>query len=71
MTEPTIAMGFVKAFVDFAISRGADRQVLLQQSRIRPEELENDDGRLALVNYIDLIEAGTELCTSRTRIALW
>ena len=62
MTEPTIAMGFVKAFVDFAITKGADRQVLLQRSRIRPEDLENDDGRLALVNYIDLIEAGIELC---------
>jgi AraC-like DNA-binding protein len=62
MTEPTIAVCFVKAFVDFAVAKGADRQLLLQRSQIRPEDLENEDGRLPLVSYIELIEAGIELC---------
>ena len=62
MTKATIAVGFVNAFVDFAVGKGADRQALLQRSRIRPEDLDNDDSRLPLVSYIELLKAGIELC---------
>lgn len=62
MTEATIAVGFVNAFIDFAIAKGADRQSLLQRSRIRPEDLKNEDSRLSLVTYIELNKAAIELC---------
>ncbi len=62
MTEPTVAVGFANALIDFAISKGADRQSLLSQSRIRAEDLHNDDSRLSLVNYIELTKAAIELC---------
>lgn len=62
MTEATIAACFVNAFIDFAIAKGADRQSLLQRSRIRPEDLKNDDSRLALVSYVELKKAAIELC---------
>ena len=62
MTEPTIAVGFANALIDFAITKGADRQSLLQRSRIRPEGLNNDDSRLSLVSYIELNKVAIELC---------
>ena len=33
MTKPTIAAGYPKAFLDFAVSRGADRQALIERGR--------------------------------------
>jgi AraC-like DNA-binding protein len=62
MAEPTIAAGYPKAFLDFAAARGADRRVLLERSRIRPDYLEDQDSRIPLSKYLALMEAGVELC---------
>ena len=62
MTEATIGVCFVNAFIDFAIAKGADRQSLLQRAGIRPEDLKNDDSRLPLVGYVELNKAAIELC---------
>ncbi|HEY0380311.1 MAG TPA: AraC family transcriptional regulator [Pyrinomonadaceae bacterium] len=62
MAEPTIAAGYPRAFLDFAVSRGADRRVLLERSRIRPDDLEDQDKRVPLTNYMALMRAGVELC---------
>ena len=62
MAKPTVAAGYPKAFLDFAVSRGADRGTLIGRSGIRPEELEEQDNRVALSNYVALLEAGIELC---------
>jgi AraC-like DNA-binding protein len=62
MGNPTVAAGFPKAFLDFAVSRGADRRMLIERSNIHPDDLEEQDNRIPLANYIALLEAGVELC---------
>src|SRR5215213_8624805 len=62
MAEPTIAAGYPKAFLDFAVARGADRQRLIGQSGIRPEDIWEQDNRVPFTHYMALMEAGVELC---------
>ena len=62
MSEPTIATGFAEAFLQFAVARGADRQTLIEQSRLRPEDLTERDNRLPLATYLELMKAGIKLC---------
>jgi AraC-like DNA-binding protein len=62
MPNPTVAAGYPKALLDFAVSRGADRQVLIERSLIRPDDLEDQDNRIPLANYMALLKAGIELC---------
>ena len=62
MAEPTIAAGYPKAFLEFAVSRGADRRALLGRSRLRPDDLRDQDGRVPLSSYVALMGAGAELC---------
>src|SRR5258706_3692712 len=62
MANPTIAAGYPRAFLDFAVSRGADRRILMERSQIRLEDLEDQDNRIALGNYLALLKAGIELC---------
>src|SRR5216683_1758184 len=62
MPNPTISAGYPKALLDFAVSRGADRQMLIERSRMRPDDLEDQDNRIPLANYMALLKAGIELC---------
>ena len=62
MPNPTVAAGYPKAFLDFAVSRGADRQMLLERSHIRLDDLKDQDDRVPLANYMTLLKAGIELC---------
>src|SRR5258708_3015393 len=62
MPNPTVAAGYPKALLDFAVSRGADRQMLIERSRIRLDDLEDQDKRIPLANYMALLKAGIELC---------
>jgi AraC-like DNA-binding protein len=62
MGNPTLSAGYPKALLDFAVSRGADRQTLLARSGIRPDELRNQDNRIPLASYLALLEAGIESC---------
>jgi AraC-like DNA-binding protein len=62
MAEPTIAAGYPKAFLDFAVARGAERQRLIEQSGIRPDDLEEQDKRVPFTRYMALMKAGVELC---------
>ena len=62
MIRPTIAAGFPKAFLEFAVSRGANRRTLLARSGIRAEELNQPDNRIPLSNYMALMKAGVDLC---------
>src|SRR6266850_1327284 len=62
MPNPTISAGYPKALLDFAVSRGADRQMLIERSRVRPDDLEDQDNRIPLANYMALLKAGIELC---------
>jgi Arabinose-binding domain of AraC transcription regulator, N-term len=60
--NPTVAAGYPKALLDFAVSRGADRQTLLDRSHIAPSDLSDQDNRIPLGSYIALLQAGIELC---------
>src|SRR5947209_4819060 len=62
MPNPTISAGYPKALLDFAVSRGADRQVLIERSQIRLDDLKDQDNRIPLANYLALLKAGIELC---------
>ncbi len=62
MAEPTIATGFAHAFLEFAVAKGAHRQTLLEQSRLRAQDLTEQDNRIPLATYIALLEAGIKLC---------
>ena len=62
MPNPTVAAGYPKAFLDFAAARGADPQVLLERSHIDLDDLKDQDNRIPLTNYVDLVKAGIELC---------
>lgn len=60
--ESTVAAGFPRAFLDFAVKRGANRETLLKRSHISPDDLRDQDNRIALRNYVSLMKAGIELC---------
>lgn len=62
MPNPTIAAGYPKAFLDFAVSKGADRQTLLDRSGIALADLSDLDKRIPLGDYVALLQAGIELC---------
>jgi AraC-like DNA-binding protein len=62
MPNPTVAAGYPKALLDFAVSRGADRQMLIERSHIRLDDLQDQDHRIPLANYLALLKAGIELC---------
>jgi AraC-like DNA-binding protein len=56
-------LGTPKALLDFAVSRGADRQTLIERSHICLDDLKDQDNRIPLVNYMALLKAGIELCS--------
>ena len=62
MPNPTIAAGYPKAFLEFAVSRGADRATLLERSHLSLDELKDPERRISLSTYMALMQAGIELC---------
>lgn len=62
MPNPTVAAGYPKALLDFAVSKGADRQTLIERSQICLDDLKDQDRRIPLANYLALLNAGIELC---------
>lgn len=62
MPNPTISAGYPKALLDFAVSKGADRQMLIERSQICLDDLRDQDNRIPLAKYLDLLHAGIELC---------
>lgn len=62
MPNPTVAAGYPKALLDFAVSRCAKRQALIERSHIRVEDLKDQDNRIPLAKYMALLKAGIELC---------
>lgn len=62
MAEPTIAAGFPKALLVFAVSRGADRQALLDGAGLVSQDLAEPESRVPLSRYLALFEAAIDLC---------
>lgn len=62
MPNPTVAASAPKAFLEFAVSRGANRATLLERSHLCLDDLKNPERRIPLAAYIALMRAGVELC---------
>lgn len=60
--ELTVAAGAVCSLLEFAISKGASRQTLIQRSGIDPAALLDRDNRIPFSNYVALMRAGQESC---------
>jgi AraC-like DNA-binding protein len=61
MSEATCAAGFVRALLDFAVSKGAPRQELLQRAAISDYAFADLDGRIPFESYVALMRAAKEL----------
>ena len=61
MANPTIAAGYPRALLDFAVSKGADRPQLLARSGVRAEDVEHQDNRVPIENYAALFKIAAEL----------
>ncbi len=69
MAEATIAAGYPRGLVAFAVSKGAGRALLLKRSDLCEEELAQQDNRIAVDKYVSLFKASAEL-TGEPAIAL-
>jgi AraC-like DNA-binding protein len=62
MSEFTVAASGVRALLELAVSRGANRSALTERSGIDPAELEDGDNRIPFDKYVALMKAGQCLC---------
>ena len=62
MAELTIAAGIARGLLNFAVSRGADREALAERSGIVLADLADQDNRVPLTKYIALMRAAQALC---------
>jgi len=62
MGEPSISAGYPRSLLQFAVSKGANREALLLKSRIDSAELQDQDNRVPVANYLALLEAAIEQC---------
>jgi AraC-like DNA-binding protein len=62
MSDLTITASGVRALLELAVCRGADRCALTERSGIDPAELADPDNRIPFDNYVALMRAGQELC---------
>ena len=59
---PSVAAGVALALLEFAASRGADRDKLLVQAGIDPSVFADGDNRVPFAQYVALMRAGKTLC---------
>lgn len=69
MTTLTVGAGLARGLVKLAETKGADAAALLQRAGISPAELDDQDNRIAMPNYIALMHAAKEM-TGDPAIAL-
>ena len=61
MLGQSVVAAAVTALLDFAVSKGAPRGMLMDRARLAEDLLEDPDGRVPLTCYVDLMKAGQEL----------
>lgn len=59
--EATIAAGFVRALMDLAVAKGADRATLVERAELAVDALADQDNRVAFAKYMALMRAAKEL----------
>ena len=57
----TIAAGYPRGLLDFAVSKGADREALLARAGLTAEELAHQDNRIPVAKYVTMFKAAAEL----------
>ncbi len=62
MSELTLAASGVRALLDLAVSRGANRRTLADRSGIDPADLQDRDNRIPFDKYVALMKAAQDLC---------
>src|SRR5438270_2881245 len=62
MSDFTIAASGVRALMDVAVSKGANRSALFDRARIDPADLEDRDNRIPFAKYVALMKAAQKLC---------
>jgi len=60
--ERTVAASAACAFLEFAVSRGANRQALVRRAGIDLAVLQDRDNRVPFSTYVALMRVGQELC---------
>ena len=61
MTEETVSASYARAFLDFAVMKGASRDALFERSGLLPAELADPDSRIALGRHKRLTRAAKDL----------
>lgn len=61
MPDLTVAAGLARGLVNLAVSKGADRGVLLARAGIAEGDLADQDTRIPFAKYVTLMRAGKEL----------
>jgi AraC-like DNA-binding protein len=62
MPDQTVAAGYTRALLDYAVCRGADRRALIAHSGIDPNDLNDQDNRIPLARCVQLMNAAIALC---------
>src|SRR5882724_9237690 len=57
---PTLGAGYARGLLNFAISKGANREKLLELSQLFASDLEDLDNRIPLARYVALVRAAIE-----------
>jgi AraC-like DNA-binding protein len=60
--EPTIAAGIVRALLELAVAKGADRAELIERCAIVEENLADLNARIPLAQWLTLLRVGSEVC---------
>jgi len=63
MANRTVAAGYTRALLAYAVSRGADRQTLIEQSGLRAGGLDDADNRVPLENWVALMKTAISVCS--------
>jgi len=58
----TVAAGYANGVLDYAVRRGADREMLLREACIEVSAFENPDNRIPLENYKAMIGVAKKMC---------
>lgn len=61
MVDATVSAGNAASLIELAVLRGADREELHRQSHISPALLRDQDNRVPMSDYFQLVQVGKEL----------
>lgn len=61
MAGPTVGAGYAKGLLEFAVTKGAPRDKLIERSQIAAGDLDDLDNRIPISRYVALFRAGADL----------